>query len=768
MDRNVIEEVDPFMADATTGKKHDFLDDIEERPAVIDAALTYIANGLSVVPCVLPGKYPAMSWLNYQGEIASEEQIRKWYTHDPQWGIGIVCGEISGGLEVIDLDGGSFAEQFDAAIRMNANGLYDKLVIEQSPSGGRHYAYRCEDFEGNTIIAKTTAQLTGHKNGTDGLTTLIETRGQGGYIVTYPTRGYCLIQGSWDALPVISREERNMLWGCAALLDESDKAAPVVQAEPRKAGYTKAQNAALGDQVADILKRNGWTLERIARDRQEWRRPGKETGVSATWNYIDDSFYVFSSNADPFKANHRYTALQIIALLEPDSLPIEDRPLTENYSLTDAGNGERFTARYQNQFKHSRAWGWLHWNGHKWARNADVLVMDAARNTARRIVNEASDGNAEDFKRITKWSLATLQRSKLDAMLYLASSEAGIRATPNDFDADHFLLNCQNGFIDLRSGKFLAPDPACMLSKSVNTIYDPFATCPRWLSFLDRIMAGNENLISFLRRAIGYSLTGSTVEQCFFLNYGTGANGKSVFLETMRGLLNDYAAAAEFSAFLATASENVRNDIAALAGARFVSANESGADKRLSESIIKALTGGDTISARFLFHEYFEFAPQFKVWMATNHKPIIRDTDHAIWRRVKLIPFDVTIPEGERDQNLSATLRGEFAGILNWAIQGCMEWQQGGLGTPAEVTEATNTYRNEQDSISAFIEARCIIKREACFSATKLHKLYCEDTGEKVSAREFHRLMSEHGYKSEHSRSGTVWLGIGPLDYESS
>jgi len=218
---------------------------------------------------------------------------------------------------------------------------------------------------------------------------------------------------------------------------------------------------------------------------------------------------------------------------------------------------------------------------------------------------------------------------------------------------------------------------------------------------------------------------------------------------------------------LQTQSESVRNDIAALAGARFVSANESGADKRLSEPIIKALTGGDTISARFLFKEYFEFKPNFKVWMATNHKPVIKDTDHAIWRRVRLIPFDVTIPECERDPNLTTALRAEYAGILNWAIDGCREWQTAGLGTPSEVTNATNSYRNEQDSIGTFIDTCCLVKEEARYSASKLHKLFVENTGEKVSAKEFNRMMSEHGFKSEHSRIGTVWVGLGELDYNS-
>jgi len=281
-------------------------------------------------------------------------------------------------------------------------------------------------------------------------------------------------------------------------------------------------------------------------------------------------------------------------------------------------------------------------------------------------------------------------------------------------------------------------------------------------------MDGNTNLIQFLRRAVGYSLTGSTNEQCFFLNYGTGANGKSVFLETMRGVLNDYSATAEFSTFLATQSDSIRNDIATLAGARFVSSSESGADKRLSESIIKALTGGDTIAARFLFKEYFEFKPQFKVWMATNHKPVIKDTDHAIWRRVRLIPFGVTIPEKDRNPNLTAELQKEYSGILNWAIAGCIEWQQKGLGAPLEVTEATNTYRLEQDVFNNFISLNCIVTEAAAYSAGKLHKLYCEVTGEKVSAREFNGMMQEHGFKQQHSRTGNVWSGIGPIDYDAA
>jgi P4 family phage/plasmid primase-like protien len=761
---------DPFMNEPViiteaAPRKHDIFDDIDPpRPTILQAALDYIAAGLSVVPCVLPGKYPPLPWMTYQGEIAPAEQVTRWYTDHPQWGVGFACGEVSGGLEVIDLDGGAFADQYVETVKKNVPGLIDRLVIEQSPSGGKHYAYRCADVAGNTALAKTTAELPGHKRGVDGLTTLIETRGQGGYIVVYPTRGYTLQQGDWRNVPSITVAERDLLWSCAALFDESDKATP--QAPDTYQSKTDIKPPKDNDDFADLMQRHGWTLEKRVKDHEEWRRPGKESGVSATWNYIDNSLYIFSSNAAPFQANHRYTFAQIRALLEPECVPLHERALTEKYYNTDMGNGKRFVARYQEQFKHSDAWGWLRWNGYKWERNADKLVMDAARHTAQMIFAEAAEGNQEQSKAIGKWAIQSQSKSKLDAMLYLASSEVGIRATPADFDADHYTLNCLNGIVDLRTGDFSKSDPSCMLSKSVNAKFDPSATCPRWLSFLDRIMEGNDDMIRFLQRAIGYSLTGSVNEQCFFLNYGTGANGKSVFLETIRSLLNDYAAAAEFSAFLATQSESVRNDIAALAGARFVSANESGADKRLSESIIKAITGGDTISARFLFKEYFEFRPQFKVWMATNHKPVIKDTDNAIWRRVRLVPFNVTIPEAERDQKLTATLRDEFSGILNWAIEGCLQWQANGLGAPLEVTEATKAYRNEQDALNAFIDGYCIKHEAARFSASKMCKLYCEITGEKVSARAFNTMMTDHGWGSEHSRTGTQFVGIGPLDFD--
>lgn len=770
----MMEEFDPFAGMPVTfadvapvaivsTPKPDIFANIEARPDCDKAALDYIAAGLSVVPCALPGKYPATPWLTYQAEIADAAQVMRWYNKNPSWGLGIVCGEVSGGLEVIDLDGGSFADEYDALIRANAPGLIERLVIEKSPSGGRHYAYRCSECDGNSKIAQTLRELPGHKPGTDGLTTLLETRGQGGYIVTYPTRGYILLQGDWLHLPTITPAERSLLWSCAAMLDESDKAVKVEPAPKPQVKHEEPDNAS---EFHALMERHGWIKVKTSKGREDWRRPGKSDGISATWNYLEDSFYVFSSNAAPFKDNHRYTIKQVQQLLEPENVPLKDRPITEKCYLTDMGNARRFAIRFSDQFRYTSGWGWMMWSGKKWAREDGDNIMQAARHTVKAIFDEARDAqNPDDVKAAGKWAMTSQSRGRIEAMVKLAETEREFTARVEDFDQDSYSLNVENGIIDLRTGAIRPHDYGALFAKITGTGYRDDEECPKWTAFISRIMGGSDSLIKFLQRAVGYSLTGSTQEQCFFLLHGTGANGKSVFLETMRAVLKDYAATAEFSTFLAKQNENVRNDIAALAGARFVASSESGADKRLSETIIKALTGGDTISARFLFKEYFEFKPQFKVWMATNHKPVIRDTDHAIWRRVRLIPFTVTIPEKERNANLTKELRDEYPAILAWAVRGCMDWMQNGLGTPTEVEAATESYRNSMDIMESFIGDCCIRGENYVSGATPIYARYskwCDVNNEKpMTQREFSLRLGEKGFVREHTRLGSTWAGIG-------
>lgn len=274
-------------------------------------------------------------------------------------------------------------------------------------------------------------------------------------------------------------------------------------------------------------------------------------------------------------------------------------------------------------------------------------------------------------------------------------------------------------------------------------------------------------LIGYLQRITGYSLTGDTREQVLFLLYGAGANGKSTFLETLRYISGDYAMSAEFSSFVANRGSNVRNDLARLAGARLVTAVESQFNRYLAEEVIKQITGGDTITARYLYSEHFEFRPQFKLFLATNHKPRIRGTDSAIWRRIHLIFFTVTIPNEEQDKELPEKLRLEGSGILRWAMQGLASWRRYGLQVPGTIIRETSEYRSEQDVLQHFIDEQCVLGPGAEASASELYKTYktwCEAAGESpMCKRDFGLTLQERGFRPARTASRRGWIGIRPL-----
>jgi putative DNA primase/helicase len=319
--------------------------------------------------------------------------------------------------------------------------------------------------------------------------------------------------------------------------------------------------------------------------------------------------------------------------------------------------------------------------------------------------------------------------------------------------------------------------------------YDPQAACPTWERFLWRIIGGTnleddtedrgagesdnrqaaddraKRLIGFLQRAIGYSLTGETREQCLFVLHGSGANGKSTFLEVLQTLLGDYAQSTPSASLLAKdRHDGIPNDIARLRGARLVTAVEIGQGRRLNEELMKRLTGQDTITARFLHAEFFDFRAEFKLFIACNHLPTITGTDHAIWRRIRLIPFTVTIPETEQDKDLPAKLQAELPGILAWAVRGCLAWQREGLGTPEEVKQATAGYRASMDQIGRFIEECCLVSQQVRIKASELYEAYkkwCDANGEQAATLSaFGHYLEEQGFAKH--KIGTIWrLGIG-------
>lgn len=445
---------------------------------------------------------------------------------------------------------------------------------------------------------------------------------------------------------------------------------------------------------------------------------------------------------------------------------VDQKPSNEEFNATDLGNAKRLVFHHGDKIRYSFSRKkWLVWDGKAWLIDNDGQILRLAKDTVKHIYEEAMQISEEKQRKIVAmWAIQSESEHRIKAMVSLAKSEPGIPISPNQLDADPYLLNCQNGTLDLRTGELRSHNVSDFITKMLPFEYNLKTSCELWTKFLERIMNGNYDLIRFLQRAMGYCLTGDISEQCLFLLHGTGANGKSTFITIFNMLLGAFAQTASFETFLVKNQDRVNNDIARMQGKRLISAIEAEGERRLSEVLVKQLTGGDVITARYLYGEFFEFKSQFKIWLACNHKPVIKGTDHAIWRRIKLIPFNVTIPEQERDKKLVEKLQAELPGILAWAVQGCLEWQREGLSEPQEVKLATDRYQAEMDILQAFIDDCCIVNQEVKARSGILYNRYkkwCEDNNESALTNiQFGRRLSEKGFSVSHS-SGNWRNGIG-------
>jgi putative DNA primase/helicase len=440
-----------------------------------------------------------------------------------------------------------------------------------------------------------------------------------------------------------------------------------------------------------------------------------------------------------------------------------------SFHRTDLGNARRLINEHGEDLRYVPAWGcWLVWNGRHWERDEDGATDRRARQVIDGMYHEAADEEDPDTRRaLVKWAMRSEGRGRLEAMVALAAREPGVPVLHERLNGDPDLLTVANGTIDLRTGELGPHRRAHLITKTLAVEYDPQAACPVWDAFLQRALAGDDELITFVQRAVGYTLTADTREQCLFFLYGTGRNGKSTFIETLLELLGIYAQKAPTEMLMARPmGAGIPNDVAQLPGRRFVVTAETEEGRRLNESLVKDLTGGDRMTARFMRAEFFEFKPTHKLWMYGNHKPVIRGTDLGIWRRIRAIPFTVTIPEAEVDEAMPARLRQELPGILAWAVRGCLAWRRSGLGESKAVSELTEFYRAEMDVLGAFIDERCVTHPNARAEASALYKAYqqwAEGAGEHVySHRRFGTQLTERGFGRHKDGAGRiVRLGIG-------
>jgi putative DNA primase/helicase len=303
-----------------------------------------------------------------------------------------------------------------------------------------------------------------------------------------------------------------------------------------------------------------------------------------------------------------------------------------------------------------------------------------------------------------------------------------------------------------------------MITKIANVDYDPKADCPMWKQFILEIMDYKIDIMKFVQTACGVAVTGDTREQTMFILFGSGANGKTTFLNTILSILGDYATSTPTETFMRKSGDQITNDIARLRGTRFVTTTEAEQGRRMSEPTIKKVTGNDQMTARFLYGEFFNFMPTFKIFMATNHKPVIKGTDHGIWRRIKLIPFTTTIADEKQDKDLEIKLRKEASGILNWLLEGTAIWQKEGLQAPAAVLAATNEYRNEMDVIGNFLKECCCAKEGAKILIKELFRAYqdwCDENNENATSERYFSIhLKQIGYQQGRNSDTRFWLGI--------
>jgi putative DNA primase/helicase len=723
------------------------------------AALAYATRGLRVIAlhtilgdgscscgreCGSPGKHPrfhkAILPNGLQSATTDPDVIEDWWDTWPGANLGVCTGN---GLFVLDVDPG--------------HGGDDSLALLQQTYGTLPDTVTCLTGGGGLHLWFTTTTPIGNSAGLLGKG--LDIRGDGGYVVMPPSLHVSGRQYLWEGA---SHPDDIAIAPSPAWLIE-------LLTTPRPA--TRSANGVLlpgllGDPPLIEGNRNH-ALFQIA---SSHRHAGMDE------DDIYDRLLAENERCRPEPLPDR--ELRAIARsvmryepgisLETDPPPApssDDTTLFDTLPLTERGNADRLLLRYGPQLRYTVARGWLVYDGQRWAED-DGQRARMSKAVARELWSSASRASeAAQRKAFANWAKTSEGLRNMESSAVIASSDTSVRVGIGVFDRHPELVNCQNGIVDLTSGGRRDHDPELLLTKIVPTAYDPTARCPRWIDFLTEIMDGDTDMLDYLQRVCGYWLTGETGEQVVWFFWGDGANGKSTLLSVIRAVFGDYVISTQASTFAEQKTDSVRNDIARLNGARLVTASEGTETRRLNEALIKQLTGGDPVTARFLHREYFEFTPTFKTVLATNHKPNISGTDAGIWRRIHLVPFSVEIPPERRNPHLAAELiESEGQGILAWCIAGAKLWRSHGLAAPEIVRSATDEYRAESDHFGTFIQERCVIGPTLSETTTNIYtayRLWCEQNGRQPrSAQMIGRELTRRKFIDHKGHAARWRLGI--------
>jgi putative DNA primase/helicase len=449
----------------------------------------------------------------------------------------------------------------------------------------------------------------------------------------------------------------------------------------------------------------------------------------------------------------------------------EARKCNTRRNLTEAGNAARLIDLFGEEIRFNHTENcWLLWDGRRWAADGAGCIGFLISETLRSIYHEAGAADTEDEREaLAKWAIRSERAAITTACLKLAPSEPAIAVTSESLDTDMWTLNVNNGTLDLRTGELHEPRRDELITKLAPVDFDPRALCPIWDAFVKEVLPDAE-VRQFTQTLAGYCLTGDTTAQVFPLAFGAGRNGKTTFFQTLREMLGDYAGEMSPDALMATryadGGKTATPQVAGTAGKRMIAASETTTGAKLDDALIKLYTGGERVTARFLHSNPFSFKPTAKLILFTNHKPKIPATDLGIWRRVKLIPFTVTIAEEKADKSLLAKLQEEWPGILNWCLVGLERYQEKGIEAPKAILDATGLYKDNEDVLGAFIADECEVGTKELFRARsaplfKRYQRWCEAENERVmSSKDFKNALDEKGYHSTRDNVSVMFLGL--------
>ncbi len=770
---------------------------ITHRPQpILDIALELHAEGFQVLPVKKDGsKRPNVGadWPNYQ---ATSEEIEKWYGNKrPRTGLGIITGEPSGNVELLEIEG-DHAEKIttveELAEDRGASDLLERVrqgYCERSPSGGLHILYRLdlggEEMPGNKVLARTADKEV-----------IAETRGRGGFCVVAPSGGpthstgepYVRLHGGPTELVTITMEEREALLALFRELDETPAAASPPVAHGHRTGAHEGELRpgddfnARADWLEDVLAPAGWEIVKSQGEELYLRRPGAQSSDrakhDATLNYGDaDKLYVFSTSTDfepemPYSKFSAYATLNHTVEGEVDWAAAAKALRKRGYgrkaqskksadcgglegalALTDRGNALLLAERHRDRLLYYvEAGKWMYFTGTHW------VIQDKTGGMAMELMAEAilamtdsEQGYAEED--LPGWQKKSLSASSLEAALKVARTLPGLRTSGEQLDQHAYELNTPGGIVDLRTGKLLPHDPEKLHTTIAGTTPDHAAERSLWQEFLDTSVPDQE-LQRYLKRLIGMAAIGEVQTEILVFFWGRGGSGKTVFIETVKAALGAYAVKAPANYLMDKTHDDHPTEIMALKGARFAVASEVKASARLNEQRVKELTGNEELTGRYMRQDYQTFLPTHTLCMVGNDRPAFDGTDIGMTRRMRILPFDEEIPDDKKVPQLKSTLiREHLPAVLTWIIEGTLEYLEHGLGETPEVVESTNKeYAAENDTVGRFLDELYIVGTAALgFTQsprkTRRHyEAWCKGLGiHPVGPRRFAQDLRRHG-----------------------